>query len=79
MSSHTYPPAARLDLVEDLHGHKVADPYRWLEDPTAEDSVAWTRAQDALLAQERDQWLGRAQVGRHAASSSVAAGLLTTC
>jgi len=27
-----YPPARRLDLVEELHGHRVADPYRWLED-----------------------------------------------
>ena len=27
-----YPDAPRLDLVEDLHGHAVADPYRWLED-----------------------------------------------
>ena len=27
-----YPEAPRLDLVEDLHGHRVADPYRWLED-----------------------------------------------
>ena len=29
-----YPDAARLDLVEELHGHRVADPYRWLEDAT---------------------------------------------
>ena len=28
----SYPPAPRLDLVESLHGHQVADPYRWLED-----------------------------------------------
>ncbi len=28
-----YPPAERLDLVDHLHGRRVADPYRWLEDP----------------------------------------------
>src|SRR5437763_4269767 len=31
--SDTYPCAPRQDIVEDLHGHTVADPYRWLEDP----------------------------------------------
>ena len=29
----TYPPAERLGLIELLHGHRIADPYRWLEDP----------------------------------------------
>src|SRR5687768_11978237 len=32
-SAITYPPAPRQDIVEDIHGHAVADPYRWLEDP----------------------------------------------
>jgi len=45
-----YPRAARLDLVEELHGHRVADPYRWLEDPAAENTVAWSAAQDELYA-----------------------------
>ena len=43
-----YPDAARLDLVEDLHGHPVADPYRWLEDAADPRTQAWTEAQDAL-------------------------------
>ena len=43
-----YPPAARLDLVEDLHGHPVADPYRWLEDETTDETQAWSTAQDEL-------------------------------
>jgi prolyl oligopeptidase len=46
-----YPEAPRLDLVEDLHGHRVADPYRWLEDPADPRTVAWTRAEDALAAE----------------------------
>ncbi|TFV71078.1 S9 family peptidase [Blastococcus sp. CT_GayMR19] len=45
-----YPDAPRLDLVEDLHGHRVADPYRWLEDPADPRTEAWSRAQDALTA-----------------------------
>ncbi|RZU30772.1 prolyl oligopeptidase family serine peptidase [Blastococcus saxobsidens] len=43
-----YPDAPRLDLVDDLHGHRVADPYRWLEDPADPRTQEWSRAQDAL-------------------------------
>src|SRR5215218_5338096 len=43
-----YPDAPRLDLVEDLHGHRIADPYRWLEDSADPRTEAWTEAQDAL-------------------------------
>ncbi|HET9170454.1 MAG TPA: prolyl oligopeptidase family serine peptidase [Actinospica sp.] len=46
----SYPAAERLDLVEDLHGHRIADPYRWLEDAAAADTVAWSAAQDELFA-----------------------------
>ena len=28
-----YPAASRVEQVDDYHGAKVADPYRWLEDP----------------------------------------------
>src|SRR4051812_538226 len=46
-----YPEADRLDLVEDLHGHRIADPYRWLEDPDDPRTKAWTQEQDALAAE----------------------------
>src|SRR5215217_8825636 len=45
-----YPAAVRLDLVEDLHGHSVADPYRWLEDAEDPRTQQWAAAQDALAA-----------------------------
>jgi len=45
-----YPDALRLDLVEDLHGHRVADPYRWLEDPDDPRTRAWSAEQDELAA-----------------------------
>ncbi len=34
-------------MVEELHGERIADPYRWLEDGTSEDTRAWTAAQNA--------------------------------
>jgi prolyl oligopeptidase len=43
------PPAGprRGDDVDELHGVKVADPYRWLEDATAPEVQAWMAKQDA--------------------------------
>jgi prolyl oligopeptidase len=58
-----YPSAERLDLVEELHGRSVADPYRWLEDPADERTVAWTRAQAELFAAARQTWPGRERFG----------------
>ena len=46
-----YPAAQRLNLVEDLFGHQVADPYRWLEDPDS--------PQTARMARRRGVALGR--------------------
>jgi prolyl oligopeptidase len=45
-----YPPARRTGLVEQVAGHSVADPYRWLEDPDSDESRAWLAAQDPLAA-----------------------------
>lgn len=42
------PPATRTEsVVETHHGVAVADPYRWLETTTADETIAWFRAQDA--------------------------------
>jgi prolyl oligopeptidase len=53
-----YPLAQRLDLVEDMLGHQVADPYRSLEEPSAE-RADWLRAQASLFGEQRDSWPGR--------------------
>ena len=45
-----YPGARIDDLVERLHGHAVADPYRWLEDAASDETAAWSAAQDELYA-----------------------------
>lgn len=44
-----YPDARRDDVVETLHGHRVADPYRWLEDASSPEVEAWSQAQDAMV------------------------------
>jgi prolyl oligopeptidase len=43
-----YPTAKKVDQIDDYHGVKIADPYRWLEDPDSADSRAWIEAQNKL-------------------------------
>jgi prolyl oligopeptidase len=43
-----YPETRRDGVVDKLHGTKVADPYRWLENVEEPDVKAWMKAQDQL-------------------------------
>jgi prolyl oligopeptidase len=58
-SPPVYPEAERLDLVEDRHGHQVADPYRWLENVDDPRTARWSDAQDELVAEQAKHWPGR--------------------
>ncbi|MGI5162414.1 prolyl oligopeptidase family serine peptidase [Microbispora sp. CA-102843] len=51
-----YPEAPRSDSADVFHGLVVADPYRVLEDPRDERTLAWTAAQEALFRRERAGW-----------------------
>jgi prolyl oligopeptidase len=61
----TYPDAPRLDLVDDLHGRPVPDPYRWLEDKDDERTLAWGAAQDELMDAERARWTATDRFREH--------------
>src|SRR6059058_6136845 len=43
-----YPPARHSDVVEDYHGTRVPDPYRWLEEPDAPETRAWIEAENRV-------------------------------
>ena len=45
-----YPETRRGDVIDDYHGTRVADPYRWLEDDVREskDVAQWVTAQNEV-------------------------------
>ncbi|HEY9847194.1 MAG TPA: hypothetical protein V6D03_13480, partial [Candidatus Caenarcaniphilales bacterium] len=43
-----YPHTPKVAQVDDYHGMKVEDPYRWLEDPNSEAASKWIEAQNQI-------------------------------
>jgi prolyl oligopeptidase len=44
----TYPQTRKGDVVDDYHGTKMPDPYRWLEDLESKEVADWVKAQNAV-------------------------------
>ncbi len=45
---YSYPAAREDRTIDDYHGTKVADPYRWLEDPDSKETLEWVEAQNKI-------------------------------
>ncbi len=63
-----YPATKKDNIIDDYHGVKVADPYRWLEDAESTETQAWVSAQNRLTSdfmtviparEQIEQWLTR--------------------
>jgi prolyl oligopeptidase len=54
-----YPATRAESVVDTLHGVKVADPYRWLEDEKSSEVQAWMKAQDAFAREHLGRLPGR--------------------
>lgn len=58
-----YPATRTTDQVDEYFGKKVADPYRWLEDDNAPETMEWVKAQNAVTfgyletIPHRQQWV----------------------
>ncbi len=53
------PATRKVGVVEELHGTRIADPYRWLEDGESPEVVAWTEEQNARTRKVMDRLPGR--------------------
>ncbi|MEK6676540.1 MAG: prolyl oligopeptidase family serine peptidase [Planctomycetota bacterium] len=43
-----YPKTQKVEQIDDYHGTKVADPYRWLEDDNSAETHQWVEAQNKV-------------------------------
>jgi prolyl oligopeptidase len=58
-----YPATMRGDVVDDYHGTRVPDPYRWFEDPNAQLTRDWVTQQNALAQPYLERLPQRAWLG----------------
>lgn len=56
------PPTRREDAGDELHGEWISDPYRWLEDGHAPETIAWVEAQNEHTRALLDRLPGRERI-----------------
>lgn len=59
MTDLRYPATHTVATADELHGERIPDPYRWLEDADSPETLEWTARQNAVT----EEWLAR-QPGR---------------
>ncbi|HET7872769.1 MAG TPA: hypothetical protein VFL42_09680, partial [Terriglobales bacterium] len=59
-ASSMKPPTAKVEpVIDDLHGHKIADPYRWLENASSPETQKFVAEQNAYAAKMLDAAPGK--------------------
>lgn len=58
----SYPPTRIDNVAEELHGVKIVDPYRWLEDGDSAEVKAWVEQQNRFTQALLDRVPGRKQI-----------------
>ena len=61
----SYPDSKPGETVDNLHGIRVPDPYRWLEDLNSDQTAAWVKAQSSLTNSYLDAIPGRQVLKNH--------------
>ena len=61
-SSMKYPTFKQGDDIEDFHGTSVPDPYRWLEEPDAEDTKNFVEKQNNIFDEYRSTMESRKEL-----------------
>src|SRR2546422_8629822 len=57
-----YPAARKSDVVDDYHGTRVPDPYRWLEDSDSPETRAWIDGENQITESYLSQIAERATI-----------------
>jgi prolyl oligopeptidase len=57
-----WPATRRQDVVDTVHGQKIADPFRWLEDEKSPEVQQWMKAQDDFARAQLGKLPGRTEL-----------------